>query len=120
MLGIERKPFIVQRKPSDDDHNRGVTHRPSNRPPVSRMFLHLLTCRIPQNGHRISQPPDCVINETTIVDKFGKKHPALKVVPLAERPLNPAFKTHFGGGRAYGGGTSKEALRRARKKSRTR
>ncbi len=40
------------------------------------------------------------------------------LVPVVKLPLTPPFGISRGGGRVYGGGTSDEALSRARKKSR--
>lgn len=40
------------------------------------------------------------------------------LIPLYRKPLTPVFKAPFGGGRPGGGGTSKEALQRAKRKLR--
>lgn len=41
-----------------------------------------------------------------------------ELVPLIKKPVIPVFTISTGGGRVYGGGTSEEALRRARQKAR--
>lgn len=40
------------------------------------------------------------------------------IYPVATRPLVPVFEVRWGGGRVYGGGTSSEALARAKRKMR--
>lgn len=70
-------------------------------------------------GHAIYSVYDkhTIAEPTTIVNQ-GRKIPAFINVPLVEKPLTPVLKTSVGGGRSIGGGTSSEAIQRAKRKSR--
>jgi len=57
-----------------------------------------------------------VAHNVTVPDPHGRRQKFDKVTPLLEEPAIEPFVTHYGGGRAYGGGFSKEARRRARRK----
>lgn len=50
----------------------------------------------------------------------GRYNPSTKVcvlTPVSRLPLRTVFQVGHGGGRAYGGGTSRESLRRAKRKA---
>jgi hypothetical protein len=57
-----------------------------------------------------------VTHNVTVPDPCGRHQKFDKVTPLLEEPAIEPFTTHFGGGRTYGGGFSKEAKRRAKRK----
>lgn len=57
-----------------------------------------------------------VRHDVVLVDPHGKQQKFDKITPLLEKPATEPFFTHWGGGRAYGGGLSKEAKRRAKRK----
>lgn len=58
---------------------------------------------------------DVRCNVTTYRDPYKRRQRFDKVTPLLEEPAIEPFITHWGGGRTYGGGFSKEARRRAKK-----
>ena len=58
-----------------------------------------------------------VSHNVTSPDPYGRHQKFDKVTPLLESPAIEPFITHWGGGRAYGGGFSKEAKRRAKRKN---
>jgi hypothetical protein len=117
-MSRQENSSISSRKniPHDFD-NRGVTHHPSERPSVSKESLNEISVKIISNGHSISSSGSGVFkSEPTTIKQFGTEKPAIRIIPVVKKPLMPVFETSVRGGRIYGGGTSKEALRRAKRK----
>lgn len=48
---------------------------------------------------------------------YGRKAKVVKISPRVRQPLTPLFENHKGGHTVGGGGTSPEALRRAKQKA---
>lgn len=56
------------------------------------------------------------VSEVKRVGPRGEYKRYIRLVPILEDPAIPPFVTHHGGGRTHGGGFSKEALRKAKRK----
>lgn len=113
----EQLPISRRGIPPHDFDNNGITHNPSARPLVSRKPLGEMGVKIIPNG-RPTSSSNSFESKSTTVESFGIKKSAIKLIPLADKPLTQVFQTSVGGGRVYGGGTSKEALQRAKRKKR--
>lgn len=89
-----------------------VRHDP-DRPTVAVAVEPNLAVKLPTN-HRLNGDN---LEEATIINLdagHGREVRATRVLPLVKQPLTPAFETRVGGHRTLGGGTSREALRRAK------
>lgn len=75
-----------------------------------RMVVTTNTNILLSNGH--------VISEATVTDKHRGTLKALAAIPQTKRPIQEFKVASTRGGEPIGGGTSKEALRRAKRKTR--
>ncbi len=76
-----------------------------------------LKIELPKNGHVILAPNSFRIREGAI---GKKKIPGMILTPITIVPLTGVYHTSRGGHRVGGGGTSVEALRRAKRKAKQR
>lgn len=97
--------------------NHGVRHNGPDTPPIRRRELSGLAVILPNRRSTGSLDGHSVV-KGAIIDTRYTFHKGCQVTPTTEEPLTHFFKTSHGGGRTYGGGTSREALRRARRKAR--
>lgn len=114
MQSIERRTF-----PESRSNHGGVRNNPDV-PVVEVERVAKLDIFVPNiDGHSVTPTGLAETNPasfeigfvTTKVTTRG-----IRVVPLVRKPLIPVYQTSHGGGRIGGGGTSKEALRRAKRK----
>jgi len=99
--------------------------RPANGQPdgicLDRMPLRKLRTVIPTtNSSSLPIGGTLIIEQTTIEDPTRGFIRATRIVPTAVRPPIPPMEIPIGGTRTIGGGTSREATRRAKKKSKSR
>ncbi len=111
---IFRKTF-----PADTRNNGPVSHQP-DRPSFQQIEWEELGSKVISNGksRRLS---DGRFNVSGIIIDSNRYSPAVRgqmVTPVTRDPLTPVFHVGHGGGRFYGGGTSGEALHRAKRKAR--
>lgn len=111
----EQLPISHRKHVPHDFDNHGITNNPSERSSVLREPLQEIGATIVLNGHPIGNSEFFELRPTT-VKHFKTEKPATKSIPLTIEPLITVFQTPVGGGRIYGGGTSKDALRRAKRK----
>lgn len=108
-----RKECFRQKTVPRTRDNSGVIRHSSDAPTPVRTELPELA--FASNFH----PSD---RHTTIgpvfqIEKDGGVQKRIARIPNVCEPLTPVFHTGFGGGRVGGGGTSKEALQRAKRKA---
>lgn len=117
---VERGPRFSRNKslPHELKNNPGPTNNPSDCPQVKIESLTELRTFSP-NGKKVDQSGLSITESTSVNNGFGITHGIVET-PLTKKPLTPVFRVRHGGGRSYGGGTSDEALRRAKKQNRKR
>ena len=71
-----------------------------------------------RNGQSVIPVGLVETTRTRSKDQLGRVVWGTVVTPLVRKPITPTFETSHGGRRVGGGGTSREAIRRAKKKSR--
>lgn len=105
--------FIHRKTIPETTSNRGVVHHESEVPSVGRSILSELNTY--HSGKRSAPTLDGAFKSgaTTLSDR-DREITASELIPLIKLPLLPPFVVGWGGGRTYGGGRSKEALRRAK------
>lgn len=98
-------------------NNYGVAENKPDVPGVETVTLIRLRVFISVGGREI--PEVGLMHSEPAIDTNRKTHRlGVAVTPLCPVPLTPFDITSHGGRRTYGGGTSKEALRRAKDKAR--
>lgn len=94
--------------------------RPANNPPAVPQIevseLKPLTVHVSAN-FRTNPDNHSTVSRTTIEDPLRGQIRALKITPLTPQPLTRFREIPIAGGRTIGGGTSREALKRAKQKS---
>lgn len=100
--------------PRTRNNHGGVENKPDV-PGVEMGTLRRLREFVP---HGCNEVPAGLMEIEPAVDVAGVSINGVIATPLHRLPLTPFFITHHGGERTYGGGTSKEALRRAKEQSR--
>lgn len=92
-----------------------IIHRPPAAPIPKNYVLSEAATHVPINGHRIERMKDLIVSSTTHRGGHGEPKRFVMLTPFVETPLTPVFETPVGGGRVGGGGTSREAIQRAKK-----
>lgn len=97
--------------------NHGPTSKGPDRPraqvlSISKLAIGLSTDSQIPNGRGAVENRECWDEDA------GMYYSVKLFIPTTLEPLVPSFYTRYGGGRTYGGGTSREALRRAARKLR--
>lgn len=97
--------------------------RPANNPPAVPQIevseLKPLTVRISANSS-INSDNHAIVSRTTIEDPLRGQVRALRITPPTSQPLTHFREIPIAGGQTIGGDTSREALRRAKQKSKRR
>lgn len=102
------------------DFTRGrLVHRPPTVPSPETQPLNSATTHVPLNGHEL-HTQGVIEQLVTREGGHGESNRLMSMIPVVEKPLKPVYYTAVGGGRVGGGGTSTEALRRAKKKAKQR
>ena len=116
---VERGPRVGFNKslPQEPRSNLGPKNNPPDCPQVEIESLPQLRTFIP-NGKRIIPKGLSKVKPAAIDNGFGITKGAVEI-PQTREPILPRKKVRHGGGRFIGGGTSKEALQRAKKNNRT-
>lgn len=105
--------------PSTDRNNGGVIHNNPDTSPVRFNRLRKIAVTVPAVRFQGSHHASVDIRPTSLPSgHLGGRIEAVRVVPLAREPIQEVFRTSVRGGRVGGGGTSKEALQRAKRKER--
>lgn len=108
--------FLPRKIFPQDRDNHGPVHHHSDTQKVTTKPLERLVTFVPNQNGRHSIPNGLVrVSPFTLNDRKVPVN-GVDVIPLARQPLTPAYKTSIGGVRVGGGGTSREALRRAKRK----
>jgi hypothetical protein len=99
-------------------HNGRITEHKPTVPTVNVVHLNKLAINVPKNISTINS--SCIKAEVIYRngDNGGKVEKVVKLIPVTKEPLTPVFKRSVGGHTVGGGGTSPEALRRAKRKAR--
>lgn len=101
--------------PRTRNNHGGVEHKPDV-PGVEMGTVGGLRVFISNGSHEI--PEVGLMQSEPAIDTNRRTHRlGVAVTPLCPVPLTPFDTTSHGGRRTYGGGTSKEALRRAKDKT---
>lgn len=119
----EKEAIYNKNFPSNSNNGRQVCRR-SDAPIVQQEKLAKL-----RTYAVCSQAPGCfdglvqkvVVRERVYTgdgQSFMPEQKGYQLIPLMDLPLTKVFTVSYGGGRVYGGGTSTEALRRAKRKAR--
>lgn len=97
--------------------NKGRTRHPSDAPTPDRTELFKLAVTSNFCPSDVGSDGSSIVRPVFQVDKFGDVRERIARIPIVCKPLTPVFHTTVGGGRVGGGGTSREALQRAKKKA---
>lgn len=111
MLNFEARKLT----PTSRDNHGEVHHTPDS-PLVQRVGLEKVSFFVPSSANLGSLGP--VSLREKWANLKGSPTKGFIVTPLSEVPLTAFYRTSHGGRRVGGGGTSVEALSRARKKAR--
>ena len=111
-MSAERRTF------SPNHNNHGVTHNRSEVPVIKIERVKKLGVFIATggNGHNVDTTDLVKVQPDTVHDR-RRTIKGICIFPLTKKPLVPVYMVSCGGGRIRGGGTSEEALRRARRKA---
>lgn len=118
MRGPDTRPFTPKTVPSEGKPTRAVSNGPDV-PSVERVPLHGLEQRIygartTVNGTTNVEPA----SDWYVVGGQRKTVEGVAIIPTTPIPLLPHQEVSIGGTRTIGGGTSKDALRRAKRNAR--
>lgn len=102
--------------PLESGKSRAV-HNPPDTPPIETTDLPGLRRILPASA-RI-QKSNLFLTSITTIDEARGEVKGISLTPIATVPLNVHRVIGDGGGRAILGGTSKEALRRAKRKAKS-
>ena len=121
-MNTERSNFTNKTFPVNN-HNQGVVHRSPEAPVVETKELYVSILVVSNKKPCIFADAFSTIKQVRITVPKNRKEPertikVFEVTSLVKKPLTPVFETSVRGGRIYGGGTSTEALGRAKRKSR--
>lgn len=105
-----QRKTIPQASRGSREHQQGPDRPTSSPIPLRKLG----TC---VNSTSQPLPPNTEIGSVTIRSGWRRGQDVPIITPLAQPPLLDCKRIHPGGGRIIGGGTSREASRRARKKA---
>jgi len=111
---VERQNYHRKIFPSNHKNN-GIIHRAPLAPPTRIETLIKQSIIVITNKNIYSDKP-CKISISKIDIKHNRMARAFNITPLTKVCLTPIFRISVGGGRIGGGGTSKESIRRAKRK----